>query len=475
MDIIFKLREEYRKYIDTHRDEMTEATREMRDDIEHSALNFRDEINGKPLAIPRLFSMEMKKQFDELTETTCGILKKVIKEYLEHEDYRRLFPFSKETEELILVSDVPVSLLPLARFDIFYHEDTGEFKFCEINADGSSGMNADRIMADMMIHNPAHQEMMYRYNMHNMELFDTWVDTFLSMYEEYRKRDTCLSKSKGSAEPVEADKAVKALGSVTSTGLCNTLNVAIVDFLDIGRVREFEEFVRRFQKKGANCEICDIRDLKYENGVLYSAKGHRVDAIYRRAVTTEIIDRLGEVEDFIRAVKDRSVFLAGEFCTHVIDNKWTFYVLHHERTTRFLTEKEREFIKKHIPGTFPFNEKGIDKAVVLANKDDYILKPWDGYAAHGVKAGLECSQEEWEVFVSEVYGTDYICQEFAKQYDSYNIDFMFNEGKWMDYSHMTGLFVYNGRFSGVIARSAPAGGIIDYYRDERRQPTFFVE
>ena len=475
MEKIRRLRDEYREYIDTHRDEMTEATREMRDDIEHSALNFRDEINGKPLAIPRLFSMEMKKQFDELTETTCGILKKVIKEYLEHEDYRRLFPFSKETEELILLSDDPVSLLPLARFDIFYHEDTGEFKFCEINADGSSGMNADRIMADMMIHNPAHQEMMYRYDMHNMELFDTWVDTFLSMYEEYRKRDTCLSKSKGSAEPVEADKAVKAPGSATSNGLCSTFNVAIVDFLDIGRVREFEEFVRRFQKRGANCEICDIRDLKYENGVLYSAKGHRVDAIYRRAVTTEIIDRLGEVEDFIRAVKERSVFLAGEFCTHVIDNKWTCYVLHHERTARFLTEKEREFIKNHIPGTFPFNEKGIDKAVVLGNKDDYILKPWDGYAAHGVKAGLECSQAEWEAFVSEVYGTDYICQEFAKQYNSYNIDFMFNEGKWMDYSHMTGLFVYNGRFSGVIARSAPAGGIIDYYRDERRQPTFFVE
>ena len=185
METIRRLREEYRQYIDSHREEMIAATREMREDIEHSALNFRDEINGKPLVIPRLFSMEMKRQFDELVEETYGILEKVIKEYLENEDYRRLFPFTKETEALILSNKSPVSYLPLARFDIFYHEDTGEFQFCEINADGSSGMNADRIMADMMIHNPAHQEMMYRYDMYNMELFDSWVETFLEMYGDF--------------------------------------------------------------------------------------------------------------------------------------------------------------------------------------------------------------------------------------------------------------------------------------------------
>ena len=37
------------------------------------------------------------------------------------------------------------------------------------------------------------------------------------------------------------------------------------------------------------------------------------------------------------------------------------------------------------------------------------------------------------------------------------------------------LFCYNGKFAGVIARSAPAGGIIDFHRNERRQVTYFVE
>ncbi len=448
MNKIAKIRDEYKEYIDTHREQMQSSAAELLDDIKHTALNFRGEINGKLLAIPRLFTMEMKEQMDRVTEITYGILLKVIREYLDHEDYRALFPFTKETEELILANRDPVSLLPLARFDIFYNEDTGDFKFCEINADGSSGMNADRIMAEMMIHNPAHQEMLYRYDMYSPELFDTWADTLLSLYEAFAERNPGFEKKP---------------------------NVAIVDFLDMGRVREFEEFTRRFHKKGVRCEICDIRDLTYRDGRLYSKEGHRVDAIYRRAVTLEITERSDEVAGFLAAVKEKNVFLAGDFCTHVIDNKWTFYMLHHERTARILNDEEIAFIKQHIPGTFPFDETGIDKEQVINNKDSYILKPWDGYAAHGVKAGLECTQEEWESFIEETYDKGYICQEFAEQFNSYNIDFAFGDGEWKEYSQMTGMFVYNGKFAGVIARSAPAGGIIDYYRDERRQPTFFVE
>ena len=36
-------------------------------------------------------------------------------------------------------------------------------------------------------------------------------------------------------------------------------------------------------------EICNIRDMTYEKGVLYSASGHPVDVIYRRAVTCDIM------------------------------------------------------------------------------------------------------------------------------------------------------------------------------------------
>ncbi len=36
------------------------------------------------------------------------------------------------------------SPIPIARIDIFYNEETGDFKFCEFNTDGTSAMNEDR-------------------------------------------------------------------------------------------------------------------------------------------------------------------------------------------------------------------------------------------------------------------------------------------------------------------------------------------
>jgi len=91
-----------------------------------------------------------------------------------------------------------------------------------------------------------------------------------------------------------------------------------------------------------------------------------------------------------------------------------------------------------------------------------------------VFAGLEYDQQEWEEKVRPVYGKGYICQEFVPQYAVQNIDFAFGDGKWHDYITMAGLFVYNGEFAGVFARTAQAGGIIASYRNERTQPTYVV-
>ena len=93
--MVRKIRDDYRKYIDEHREEIEKGAALMKDDLDHSALLHRGEYTAMPLMIPRLYSQETKKVFEDIVEITYGILDKVIKEYMEHEDYRRLFPFSK--------------------------------------------------------------------------------------------------------------------------------------------------------------------------------------------------------------------------------------------------------------------------------------------------------------------------------------------------------------------------------------------
>ncbi len=443
MKTIAEIKEEYRALIEGNR-EMNEAgALALRDNIERSPLYFRGRLTTRTVQVPRLYSEADIRRFREIVKIAHGIFEKVIREYLAREEYRALFPFSPELEVLILASRGEAPLLPMARCDIFYHEDTGDFHFCEVNTDGTSGMNEDRLLDEFLIDNPAHQEMRRRYRFHTMELFDRWVRCFLSLYERYERKV---------AEP----------------------NVAIVDFLDKGTLREFQEFARHFQKAGVNCEIVDIRDLRFADGRLQSPAGHAIDAVYRRAVTSDIMVQAAEVQPFLRAMRENACFVAGSFATQIIHHKWLFHVLHLPRTMQFLAPMEQDFVRAHIPRTVPFEKKWIALSEVLAQRERYILKPEDSYASHGVWAGVEFPPAAWEAKARSVYGKGYICQEYCPQYVSENIDFAWGDGQWHPYISMAGLYVYDGEFAGVYARLAEGNGIIASYRNERTQPAYIV-
>ena len=444
MDLAKQVYGEYKAYIDSHEEEMKAGAKIWRENLEHSALFLKDHVISRPLMIPRLYTEETIEHFKEIVGTTYGIFDKVIRRSLESAEYRQLFPYSKELEELILAPTGCDCLLPLTRFDLFYHEDTGDFMFCEVNADGSTGMDEDRIQDQMMIHNPAHQEIIREHDLKTFELFDSWVETFLRLYSTF---------------PHRVEKPT----------------VAIVDFIDKGIYKEFDEFCRRFQKHGVNCEVADIRKLEFKDGKLYSARGHEIHAIYRRAVTVEVLEHYDEIRPFIDAVLGGHVFMTGGFCTQIVHNKWIFKVLYDKETEAFLTEKEIDFIHRHIPGTRRFAEGSTDINEVLSKKDSFILKPEDGYASRGVLAGIKYDEKEWKRLAEEVYNSDYICQDYCPQYKFENIDYVYGDGKWHDYVSLAGLYVYGGKFAGVFARSARDTDVtIDYTGGERRQVTYLV-
>lgn len=391
--------ENYKDHIKSHMEENRKGGMATKTALEYSPLNCNG-ILDKTVHIPKVYDEKTIEHFKQITCITHQIFSKVIKEYLEHEDYRHLFPFPKELEELILLPASYEGLLPIMRMDIFYNEDTGAFQFCEINTDGTAAMIRDYEMRKALVHNPAHQSVIRQFDLRPFELFDTWVSTFLSLYNNYHKKK---------ANP----------------------NVALIDYLEDATQREFEEFVRRFQDVGINCEICDIRSLHYKDGSLYSPTGNRIDAIYRRAVTADIMAHYEESSDLLDAIRDDAVFIAGAFATQIIHSKWLFYVLHHTRTKAFLTEEEHSFIKKHVPLTVAFSKDHISLREVLEHKDQYIIKPMDAYASKGIyAAGREYDEQQWEKIVRDLYGKGFICQEYCQQYMTDNIDFAWGDGKW---------------------------------------------
>lgn len=399
---------------------------------------------GQPIPITyqgMFISEENHKDFKRISKIMMEITRKVSKKYLEDEEYRELFKHDKKLEELILLDpgyQVPV---PMARYDIFYN-GFDDFKFCEFNTDGSSAMNEDAVLGAIMLETKAFKEMGKDYKISQFELFDSWVDASLAVYRS----------SKG---PIEKP------------------NIAIVDFIDKGTTKEFERFVETYEKKGYNCKIVDPRDIKYIGGLAYY-QDYRIDMVYRRAVTMDVMEAYDQIPDFIEAYKNNAFVCIGSFRSQLMHSKLIFKILRHPMTREIVTKEEYDFLVKHVPYTEELITEG-DYQRARANKDGYILKPYDGYASYSVHAGREYSQEDWEKVLDDCLGKGYIYQEY---FDVDKVDFIeFDENGRLtvdSFAFVLGMFIYNENFQGLYTRignHALISGARDYYTT----PNFLFE
>ncbi|MBQ9062664.1 MAG: glutathionylspermidine synthase family protein [Eubacterium sp.] len=427
--------EEYIQEIAANPDVNAAAAQEIRKYLtEHGIVYHGNTV--RTLGIPNIYTEEETALFDQIVSTTYGIFEKIIAAYLEDPAYRRLFPFSKELEELILTPRGYDSFLPVTRMDIFYNDDTKDFKFCEINTDGTSAMNEDRVMNEALARlNPAHRKMLEKYEFSTYELMDSWVKTFLEIYGTYDRRVP---------HP----------------------HVAICDYLATVEIEEFREFARRFEKAGVTCEVCEITELTYRDHALYSPSGKQIHAIYRRVVTTDVMENYDDLTPFLDAVRSRDVCIIGAFCTQIVHNKWLFKMLHEAPTRALLTDEECAFIDAHIPFTGILDHSLCDFDAIRADKDRWILKPMDSYGSQGVYDGRDCTDEEWAAHLEACDGQEYIYQEFCPPYRSTNIDFIEKNPAFAEYANMAGLYVYNGKFAGIYSRRS-AGNIISSQYNER--------
>ncbi len=418
----------------------------MKDYLMQSTAKYHERV-VRTLYLPKLYTEREVQCFRELVTTLYGIFDKVIRAYEEREDFRRLFGFSPELERLILRPKKYKCNIPIARIDIFHNDETGEFKFCEFNTDGTSAMNEDRELNHAFRLSRAYQEFAAHYQLESFELFDTWVDEVLEMYGQY-----C-----GNPKQVP--------------------HVAIVDFMEKGTTNEFEIFRQRFEERGIPAELCDIRKLCFDGQQCYTESGMSVDVIYRRAVTTDVMEHYDQVQDFIRAVESNKVCLLGDFRTQIVHNKLLFKVLHLKETQELLNRKERLFVKAHVPMTVSLQRIEQEEALyqsVMNKQKQWIVKPEDSYGSRGVLAGEECDKAQWQqAILDKLAEGGYILQEFVEPYRLRNIDLQSGSRNWITTSNLTGLFVYNEKFTGIYSRVSFEKMISTQY-NEMSLPTMLV-
>lgn len=415
-----KLFSQYREQVQANPNKYIDSYKQVFQEVQHSATLY----NGKPVVFlyqPMFLTETDIEHCEQLTKQLYSILDKVIKYYLEDKNFRAHFGFSPLLEELILKDPGYKTDIPMGRFDIFYDLDNGRLQFCELNTDGSTGMEQQQELAKIFKQSSAIQEFEKEYDLHDFELFDSWVKVIQTKYEEFSKSNV-------------------------------TPQVAIVDWLGEKIPSEFVAFQKAFERAGCKTVIADPSWLEYRDGKLYY-QDFRIDCIYRRAVTWEIIERADSVKDFIKAYLNGAVCVVGPLRSQIAHNKILFALLHDQEKTPFLTQEERRFVKEHIPFTTIYDVNKLDVVkYTMENKDSLVLKPMDKYAAKGVRVGQDYSPEEWLKIMLEEAKEEYLLQEFCKVPKVPMAFFTEEKVEFIETNYVLGLYMYDGRFQGIYTR-----------------------
>ncbi len=391
-------------------------------------------VHGAPVAfsyVPNLFNKDDMDYLQKVCTTTHTILSKVIRHYLDDVSYRELFCFPKEVERLICLPCAYSELLPMGRFDIFLDEKDGSFKFCEFNTDGSGAMSRDLLVSEAMMQTETFERFAQNHKVERFELFDSWVEAFMKSFRE----DPCY---------------------VPNPTVC------VTDFKESGVFSDFNRFIDAFKKAGVDARFVDVRSFVFDGEHLIDPSDNTViNAIYRRSVTSEILQHPGECDALINAVEAGKVCLIGHFRTNVVHSKMVNVALFDPRTREFLTDEEWEFIQAHVPATYRLRHdtKDLDIDEVKANKDAWIIKPEDDYGASGVYPGVDFDQKRWEELVDANTDRSYIAQEF---YTPRKVDIILpgdEQAKVQSWQQMPGFYQYNGKICGFYVRLGQEGVI----------------
>jgi len=395
---------------------------------------------GEPvpfLYIPKMYGIEDTKTFEFALSGIHGLSKKTIDLYLAHASVRKLFNFDPKLDALIRLPHYYDTTVPMGRFDIFYY-GPGDFQFCELNADGASAMNEEHELSQILLETKLTRKFKESLSMERFELFHSWVNEVKTIYANYLD-----------LAPMTVDER-NATEENTKEGHKPT--VAILDFIDKGSSIEFEVFRDAFESDGMDCVIVDPRDLICVDGTLFYGK-IKIDIVYRRLVTKDLIDRYDEIPAFIEGLKAGKTCVIGSIKTQIIHTKRFFEVLYEPMLRQYFNEDELAFIDKHVPYTRPLKK---DEAfeMYLTHREDYIIKPIDYYASKGVCAGKDYTDASWKALLEEKVLEDFIIQKYCPLALVDNI-YEDKEGNLVpkSFSTITGLFTYNEKLSGIYVRA----------------------
>jgi hypothetical protein len=181
-------------------------------------------------------------------------------------------------------------------------------------------------------------------------------------------------------------------------------DIAIVDWAGVPTTSEFRLFIAYLARYGIAATICTPDELELCNGQMFAA-GRPVDFVYKRVLTSEMLQRYGLDHPLIEAVRARAVCMVNPFSCKLLHKKASFALASDERNAHLFSAREQAAIRQHIPWTrIVEDRRTLDPTGTTVdllryandNKERLVLKPNDEYGGKGVLIGWECDPVTWE-------------------------------------------------------------------------------
>src|SRR5499427_3213936 len=204
-----------------------------------------------------------------------------------------------------------------SRLDSFLLPDA--LKFAEYNGESPAGSGYSETLAGVFRELPLTHEFAKDYEMHSYPLSAKLLDALVMAYLDWG-------------------------------GTSKKPQMLITDWHEVPTWSEFEILKARFEKMGVPVELADPRDLQF-NGKSLTARGKKIDLVYRRVLINDIVAKPAECAALVKAYAANAVCVANNFRCKLPHVKAFFAVLTDERNGALFSHSEREIIRQHIPWT----------------------------------------------------------------------------------------------------------------------------
>ena len=330
-----------------------------------------------PFLRPFFLSPEDEARVRRVSEAIAAVAERVTTAALQDDSLFRQFHLQPEEERLARMTTGFGPASTASRLDAFLLPDS--LKFTEYNGESPAGAGYSESLSEIFQATPMMKQFAKRWEIHSYPLSAKLLDALVRTYLDWG-------------------------------GTSHRPQMAIVDWNEVPTWSEFEILKQRFEKMRVPVVLADPRELDFD-GKRLSAKGKKIDLVYRRVLINDIVARSKECEALVKAYEAGNTCVANNFRCKIPHVKAFFAVLTDEKNAGLFSAEEREIIRWHVPWTrvvedvrSDYNGEPIELlAHIRKHQENLVLKPSDEYGGTGVTLGWKVDAKEWEKALQEAW------------------------------------------------------------------------